>query len=173
MRLPLTLFLILLVAALGQVLYYGPRLSDPVASSFDGAGNAHGFQSRAGFLATHLMVFGLVAVIFGATPVLIRVLPLSLVNVPHRDYYLAPERAAASLAFVGRHMMWMAVATTALLLFVMQFVMDANIAGGNRVPSTLMWAVLGPYFAFTIAWLVRLFARFRKPAAADAPAAAR
>jgi hypothetical protein len=165
MRLPLTIFLVLLVLAAFQGLYEVPQLSDPVATKFGASGQPVAWQSRASFQATHLVTVGVVAVVLGGIPLLLRAVPVSMVNVPHRDYYLAPPRRQDSLRFLDAHTMWLAAGTMALMLCVMQLVIDGNLSGAHRVPSSAMWIVLGGYLAFMAWWLVRMFTRFRRPPA--------
>ena len=164
MRVPLTLLFLLVTLGVFQNLAYGPSLPDPVASSFDGAGRPGGYQSRSDFLATHLAVVGIMALALGGSVLLVKVLPLSMVNVPHREYHLAPERAEASLAYISSWMLWFADVTLAFLLFVFQLTIVANLRG-TGLPNVPMWGSLAFYFAFVGIAMAAMFARFRRPPA--------
>ena len=63
-----------------------------VASHFDSAGQANAWMPRSTYWLLSIAVgMGLPAFIIGGGYVL-RFLPVSLLNIPHRDYWLAPER---------------------------------------------------------------------------------
>src|SRR5947207_13752518 len=74
------------------------RLPEKIATHFDGSGVPNGWMPRdaLGSFDFIFLVFVLAVVIGSAF--LIRVLPVSLINVPHRDYWFAPERRRQSHA---------------------------------------------------------------------------
>lgn len=168
MRLPVTIFLILLVLGVFQNLAYGPALPDVVASHFDGAGRPNGHQTRAAFRATQLLVLGLIAATLGGSVLLVRSLPVEWVNVPHREHYLAPERRQESLDYLCRWLMWFTDVTLFFILYVFQLTLIANSGGSGRLPNFPMWGGLGLYFVFVAVAMVHMFARFRKPRPAAA-----
>jgi uncharacterized membrane protein len=166
MRAARAAFLVLLLVSGLQMLHHYPRLPERVASHFDGAGEANGFQSRSMFLVFHAGAMVLVAAIFLLLPGLLHRIPPGLINMPRRDYWLAPERRESSIALMAMLLTWFGVATTALLTVVMELVLRANLpGGGGRLSPVLMWALLGAYFLFVAAWLVAIFRKFlRVPA---------
>jgi serine/threonine-protein kinase len=161
MRAARTGFLVLLLLFGLQVVLHYPRLPDSVASHFDGAGRSNGFQSRSMFLAFHAGAIVLVTAIFLLLPALLHRIPPGLINMPRRDYWLAPERRESSIALMAMLLTWFGVATLALLTVVMELVLRANLPGGSgRLSPVLMWALLGAYFLFVAGWLALVFARF-------------
>jgi hypothetical protein len=89
-----------------------------------------------------------------------------MINLPNREYWLAPERRAETFAFMDRQLFWFGMATLALLGIIFQLVIQANLSPKPYLPSSLMVASLGIYGAFTAVWLIRFLLRFRKPATA-------
>lgn len=154
--------LLLAGVAVVQLLYYYPAMPDTMASHFDGAGRPNGFQSRDGFFALTAAMLGMVVVLFGGFRFLFRVLPARAINVPDREYWLAPERFDDTIDFMVRQMEWMGVATLLLLILVLQGVFEANQSSEPMLDST-MWWLLGGYFLYTAVWLFRFLRRFRKP----------
>lgn len=158
-----TVLLLLAVVAALLMQHYYPLMPDPMASHFDGSGRPDGYQSREGFFLLSGAMVILVLVIFGATGALFRVIPSELFSLPNRDYWLAPERRAATLDFMTRQLEWFGVATLIFLLCVLWLAMEANLSSEPRLDSTTMWWLLGGYLLFTTVWLVHFVQHFRKP----------
>ncbi len=114
------LLLIGLALAVLQIAHYYPMMPDTMASHFDGAGRPNGFQSRGAFFGLTAVMLVTVVAIFMGLASLIRLLPPSWVNLPHREYWLAPERLEGTVDFIGQQMEWFGVATLLLLLLVIQ-----------------------------------------------------
>lgn len=139
---------LLIALALLQAAYFGSRLPDPVVSKFNAAGQPSDWMSRGGFLAFNLVMLIGMGALFLALPSLISRVPNEWINMPNKDYRLAPERRAATLEQMARWMEWMGAATLAFLLGITQLTIDANL----REPVQL-----GPgVAALTIAYLVLL-----------------
>jgi uncharacterized membrane protein len=137
-------------------------LPEVMASHFDAAGQPNGFQDKQSFAAVSLALSAGNLMLFGALPWLLRKLPVSLINLPHREFWLAPGRRQGALARLDVYMDWFACATTALLAAVFELVLRANLA---RAPlaSAATWLLLTSYLVFTLVWLVSLWRAFRLP----------
>lgn len=90
-------FFILLVLATSFVLMSSANLPSQMASHFNEAGTADGFMSKERYTCVMLSVVAGVPCLLALTPFVISKLPTSLVNIPHRAYWLAPENRAATL----------------------------------------------------------------------------
>jgi hypothetical protein len=95
-------------------------------------------------------------------PVLLRRLPVSLISMPNRDYWLAPERRQQSLAALAVYLHWFGNANIGLLAGTFQLAIQANLRRQN-LPSDAMWTLLAGFLLFTGAWLVHLYRHFAKP----------
>ena len=158
------LIYLLLAAAIGiQLFIHYPALPDRMASHYDFAGNPNDWMSKQGLVAFYLGTSGFVLGLFALIPRLLRILPTSLINMPNKDYWLAPERKEASLAVMGVYMDVFAAGVGVLLVTVFEMTFRANEGGDGRLPFPGI--VLGAFLAFTVAWIVALTRRFRKPAA--------
>jgi serine/threonine-protein kinase len=118
---------ILVALVVVQIAWYWPRLPATVASHFDGSGRPNGWLSKEMFLAVYVGIVALLAVVFSA----VRFIPTSLWNLPNRDYWLAPERRAATVARFSEEMLWFANATLALVLLTFELAFRANLPGGR------------------------------------------
>lgn len=158
----LVVFVVLLVAATLQMAYYYPRLPERMASHFDLQGRADGWSPKGTF-------FGIMAgILYGMSGLLLLVglltrwLPASMVNLPHKDIWLAPPEAQRTRDFLANGMLWFANATIVLMMGMNHATFRGNLAarpGGD--PAFFIWA--GLYLAFTLAWCLRLWWRFRRP----------
>jgi len=81
-----------------------------------------------------------ISAIFMLTPRMLRRVPVSLINLPNKEYWLAPERRDESMRFLEREMQWMGVLTVAFLLLVLHLAIRANLRGRCRDPFFLTLA---------------------------------
>ncbi len=92
----------------------------------------------------------------------IRFLPDSVINLPRRGYWLAPERRAATFAYAFRHSFWIASMLIGLSAGVEYLTLQANRQGAAMAHlSTPALALTGCFFAGTVVWIVCMFRRFR------------
>ncbi len=153
---------------LGMLWYDAPRLPERVASHFDAAGVADGWMSRITYLIV-MAVFGLLFPLF--VPLLswaVRAAPASMINLPHRDYWLAREHRGATNAFLFRHALWLASLQMGLVIVIHRLTLNANRQDPPHL-SNLVWAVLGVFLASTVVWGWQFVHHFRQPPAAAVP----
>ncbi|HEX5175572.1 MAG TPA: DUF1648 domain-containing protein, partial [Chthoniobacteraceae bacterium] len=94
----------------------GDTLPSRVASHFNASGTPDGWMPRNTYLGWMSGVASVVSVVFVSIFFGIRFLPASMINVPRREYRLAPERSASSMAFLTRAGIWLACIDLWLLL---------------------------------------------------------
>jgi hypothetical protein len=169
----------LTLAALAQALYWGPQLPDRVASHFDLNDRVNGWMDRTPFLVLATVLPVLMAGVFLLLPLLLDRIPDALINLPNKDYWLAPSRRAESLARATSGLLAIGCATMLLLLVIFQstFALNADLPSqpaaapdaAGVVPQLVLplpfLAVLGVYLATVAIVLVWMLRRFRKPAA--------
>ena len=167
MRKTTLLMLLFVLAFVVQALYYYPLMPEPMASHFGGEGKPNGWSSRATFFGLLAGVQLLFLFIFIGIPRLVGVLPNSLINLPHKDYWLAPERRKKSLDMMGDWLGWFGVAMLAFFLMVGQLTYAANLREDQRLDESKMWTMLAVFLVFTVVWLVQFYRAFRVPPEAD------
>ncbi len=156
MRFSRLLIFLLIALAFLQAAHYAPLLPERVASHFDAAGRADGWSSRNGFLLFNLVfILGMGLLFLGLTAWLPK-MPADWINLPHKDYWLAPERRAATFNTINGQMEWLAAATVALLLALTQITIEANLDAGLGLPEDAFWLLFGSYMVFFVVWLVWL-----------------
>ncbi|HZN59097.1 MAG TPA: DUF1648 domain-containing protein [Planctomycetota bacterium] len=158
------LFLVTALLAVLQAFYYYPQLPENLASHFDGQGRPNGFMTRGVFLIFHLGVVLLLTFVFLAVPLAIHKLPSRWINLPRKDYWLAPERREATLSDMTVQLTRFGIASLIFLMAVMQITIRANLPGGGaRVSPSLLWGLIGVYALYLIVWLVPLLVRYGRP----------
>lgn len=156
------LFYGLAAIALLQSAFYYPQLPAVVASHFDGDGFANGWSSRNVFFTIYLGVVALLIGVFAVLPRWFGERGKLQLNLPNRDYWLAPERRRQTLDFFQRQMLILGIAHLALAIYTIQLAIIANLQQAGRLHGSLIW-LLGLYFLFLAAWLTRIYLKFRKP----------
>jgi hypothetical protein len=163
-KFPLLLFVLVLAAAAASILHFSQELPELVAVHFDAAGRANGFMTRTDcrdfMLASTL---GVPLLIVLATTLLPRALPVSLINLPHRDYWLAPERAHDSLVFLSEQGLWFGCLLVLFLAAVDGMLVKANAVSPPEFPSGPFIAMLILFFCAIGVWGMRMVRRFRAP----------
>ena len=139
------------------------ELPDSMASHFGAGGRPDAFMSRGGFfVAMGLIGGGSVAAVFAA-PLLLRITPTRLLNLPNREYWLAnDERRDVALDRLAGVLGWMGAATTALLVISTELTIQANLEKRNLDEATFV-VFLVLYFVFVIVWLAKTLRIFQIP----------
>jgi serine/threonine-protein kinase len=139
------------------------QLPERVATHFGANGMPNGWQTHTGYLEfTLLFGAGVPAFILG-TFVLIRRMNGWGLNIPHKDYWLAPERRQETFDFVQRQGVWLALQLIALFTAMHYSIVAANAHAPARLP--MEFAVFtGAFLIATIVWGTKFIAHFsRKP----------
>ena len=158
----LTTFLATLAGGFLFVYYTSGSLPEVVASHFNREGVATGFLRRAIYLR---ITFGMVLL----PPIFLVVLPrLSLrnpkvrINVPNRDYWLAPKRRERTVAIIAQQCTYFGVMLLLFLCYAHWLVVRANAIVPPRLSSGWILAGLAVFLGFTVRWATRMIGRFRR-----------
>jgi uncharacterized membrane protein len=154
-----TLLLALPLAACAHIAYYYPQLPDRVASHFGPSGEADGWMSKPGFAGFYVVMMVFLSAVFAGTNALLRHTPDDMINLPNREYWLAPERRDATLRGITDSMSSFGVATAVLMLAVMQLVIQANVDGTFRLGAEALYYLVA-YLIYTTVWTVTLLRRY-------------
>lgn len=139
-----------------------PELPPIMASHFDARGVPNGFQTRAAFMGIIFGVQAVMIVSFGVVAALMHRIPPRLINMPHRDYWLADDRVHEAIAILSTWTAWFGTGTFALTFGVFELALQANLTR-TALDSTLMWLLLGGYFVGVGVAIVRLHASLKPP----------
>ncbi len=160
---PFILFVLLALIGTIFVLLTIEQLPERVVSHFGSDADPDGWMTRGsylGFMMSFLLVYPvLIAFLIGFLP---RVKP-EWVNLPNRDYWLAPERREESLKFLSAQGYWFGCLLLLLVVGVHCAILAANRSHPPELPLSIFVPVLAGFLVGFSVWLVVLFRRFRKP----------
>jgi RNA polymerase sigma factor (sigma-70 family) len=132
-----------------------------VATHFDFAGNPDGWMTHSNYVVSSLMFgcgFPLFFVAIGYLP---RFLPIKAFNIPHRDYWLAPERRDETFNYLFRHSLWQACFTAIFALALQLLVVQANHQTPLHFSSSLAWVAAGCFLLATVVLIGILLRHFK------------
>jgi uncharacterized membrane protein len=141
--------------------WHYPRLPERLATHFGPYGEANGWSNKGTFVRLHAVLLVGVPMLMLGLAWWVRILPGSLINVPNRDYWLAPERAEETRSQVSDFVLGFGCCTVGFLLVLMHWILQANLKPEPRLDEWL-WIVLGAYGAVTTVLIIRLMAKFRR-----------
>jgi hypothetical protein len=137
------------------------RLPAVVASHFGASGFANGFMPRDSYIS-FMLAFAI------GLPVLIVVAsrlrfdkPGARINLPNRDYWLAPERREQTVSFLREHVLRLGATLVAFLCYVHWLVVRANEAQAAHISIPWLWSGVAAFVVATLVWLKVLMGRFR------------
>jgi uncharacterized membrane protein len=140
---------------------YG-QLPLKVASHFNFQGAPDGWMTRSTdaeiMSAVALIVPGLVI----GTMANAGRIPISFINIPHRDYWLATGRRATAVALLRRFGLWFATLNVVFLTGLNALTVDANLHAPCHLNMQLLVTAAILYLVLTTAWLLRLLHHFSK-----------
>lgn len=154
------LFLLTAALALAQATWHYLHLPETVAIHFDLAGQANGWSSRGAHFAMQAGLAVFLGALFGSGGWLLRRVPDQFINIPHRDYWLAPERRAATCRELDNMLSALGIVVMGFFVVLFQQVYVANLTG--RLTLKLMPLIIGQ-FVFVVGLISIMMFRFRPP----------
>jgi uncharacterized membrane protein len=161
-RLPKLVFGVMVICAAIHFSSYYSQLPAVVASHFDVHGAANGWQTKQAFFVVFAAVTILAAILVFALPELIAIVPRQFVNLPNKEYWLSPERLAASHQFLSAWFAWYGCAVYGVIFVAFDYAVKSNLGLAARPDPALLWYGLAAFGAFTLIWIIRLTLRFAR-----------
>ncbi|WP_052128438.1 DUF1648 domain-containing protein [Neosynechococcus sphagnicola] len=159
-RRSLLLFFLFLAGAGVFVWFTSQSMPNVVASHFGTSGSANGFMPRDYYVLFILtFVVGLPLLLLVGTYVALAS-PRVRINLPHREYWLAPARRAETVSFLRAHSVWFAAMLVAFLCYVHWLVVRANQVQPVQLSTPGLLAGLGIFFAAMFFWAMAMIRRF-------------
>jgi hypothetical protein len=133
-----------------------------LASHFGPGGQANGAMPRADYVALMTSLVVGLPVLIALPGWLMRRLPDSLIRMPDRAHWLAPERCEATLAYMADKAAGFGGLLVVFLCYVHHLVVEANAVQPARLSEPAIFLGLGGFLAATVAWAVTFLAYFRR-----------
>lgn len=159
-KLSLVVFLILCLLYVAHVIWYYPQLPDRVASHFSFSGQPDAWSTKTFFVTFYLVITGGCALLFIGVSFGMSKIPVSLINLPNKDYWLSEDHKQQTFDFMSHYLLWFASAT--LLFFLDMFHQSVLVALGKTDSLPHPMLSLGIYIGFIIVWSIGLLVKFGK-----------
>jgi uncharacterized membrane protein len=159
-RLPNSLFFVLALVAAWQYGYYSPRLPEVLASHFAANGAVNGWQSKSAFFGVELAVVIFAGVVGFGVPRILGAMPVSLINLPNKEFWLSAERRDETMSYMRTSAAWFGCALLAFLLFVMELAFRANLQTPPRFENGAFLPALLAFIGFDTMVLLRMILHF-------------
>ncbi len=160
---PYVIYVLTLALAAFQMHHYTPLLPDTLATHFDFAGHPNGWMTREGFFWFYGILLFVMIGVFGIIGQVMYKLPNWLINVPHKKYWLAPERRIESIHSLQKLLHVTGAVICVYIALLMQAVIVANLQDTPMLGPDKVFPSLGVLMMFIIGTLVYTYRRFPKP----------
>jgi len=161
-RFPRNIFLAILAAGILQCLHDYPLLPERMASHFGASGDPNGWMMKSQFLSVYAVVLIPAIILEFWMPFKIGRTSGNRLNLPNKNYWLAPERRAETLAYFETFFAWYACAFLALEVFAMGLGMRANLHDPPRLPTGPIVFAIAAFVLFNIVCITAVVRRFSK-----------
>ena len=148
--------------ALIQLGAYVNELPATLATHFARGGAPNGYMHKDSFILFYLGFMFFMPGVFFAVGSLVEKFPL-LVNLPNKDYWLAPARREASIRSLVHAVRLLGLMTGLFLIAVEQLIINANMLKPPRLDEQGTWVFMGVFVFSIISFLGWTLMRFRKP----------
>jgi uncharacterized membrane protein len=159
-RLSLMVFLGLLAICAGYGVYNYPQLPEKVASHFGPSGRPDAWSTKTAFMIFYFVMLGVQAILFLGIGFGMSKIPISLINLPNKEYWLSEERKQETVDFMFSYFLWFGSATFIFLLDIYYQCFQVNLGKADSLPHFMLST--GLFIGVTIVWVAGLFLKFRK-----------
>ena len=157
----LSVFFLLAIGLIGFTIWTHSLLPDRMAVHFDGSGTPDRWSGKWEMTLVMLGVAILYSLIFGVFSIFLPRIPSRWWNLPRKDYWLTPERAAKTRTEFCRDYLTIGIVMLALMAYVLWDVLQANTVRPDHSLSMSVWLVLG-VVGVVIAMAIRMAIKFRR-----------
>lgn len=159
----LLIFFVLYTGSCAFILLSAKALPERVASHFDFNGQADGWMSRSGYILFAIFFPLGISLFLGLIGWLIRYLPASMINMPNKNYWLAPERKAKTACTMFIFMIWLACILLLFFTAIHISVIQANKMVPPKLSQTHTAGNLVGFLIVLAVWIIAMFKQFAMP----------
>jgi len=133
-----------------------------VATHFGSGGYANGYMSHDGYVLFMLVMTTLLPISIVTMTGLVPRFAIRQISQRKRAYWLAPERRAATLAWLASHACALGVLITVFLLGIHLLTIEANERSPARLDESSLFVVLIGFVVLLAIWILVLGLRFTR-----------
>lgn len=157
------LFITIAALTIAQCIHDFPLLPNRLASHFDASGMPNGWMTKTQFLWMYaLLLLPALAIEFWVSHKIANQ-PDTRLNLPNKEYWLAPERRAETCAYFATFFAWYGCVFLFVVAFAMGLAMRANFDTPVQLPTGPIVSVIVGFVLFNVAAVVALLRRFSMP----------
>lgn len=153
-------YLLVYAAYLSFVVATSAQLPERVATHFGAEGRANGWMSRQGYLVFEAVFPLAIGLFLVGTSSLVRLFPARFVNLPRKDFWLAPERRALTAGILRSRMAWLACLMTLFFGGLHVLTVAANRMSPPQLPMDGLLLVVVAFLVAVLIWVSLLLMRF-------------
>jgi uncharacterized membrane protein len=161
-RVPQAVFVLLVFLGFLQARNFATAMPGVMATHFGASGSANGWQTKGQFFFLEIVMLGVCLLIGFGVPAIIAAAPRSMMNLPNKEFWLAPVRRDHTLSVFRIQMAWFACALLTFLIVVNQLVFNANQTVPRHLNGPQFTMALVAFLGFTALWTIRLISYFSK-----------
>ena len=161
-RVPQAVFVLLVFLGFLQARNFANAMPGVMATHFGASGSANGWQTKGQFFVLEFVMLGVCLLIGFGVPAIIAAAPPSMMNMPNKDFWLAPIRRDHTLSVFRIQMAWFACALLTFLIVVNQLVFNANQSVPHHLNGAQFTMALVAFLGFVAIWTIRLIGYFSK-----------
>jgi len=161
-RLPRLLYALLVLVCLLMMAYYYPQMPSRMAAHFAADGHPNGWQPRKCFFLLVVLITGSSAVVAFFAPWQIASKSNDRINLPNKQFWLAPERREQTMRSIAAMMGWFGCGLLFVLISATYLALRANLAVDQRFNSEAMLTVLGLFLTGLVFLIVGFVRRFQR-----------
>ena len=162
-RLPKIVFIC--IATVAAIYFWSnySQLPEIVASHFNARGVANGWQTKPIFLTFFAGAIALASFLTFGVPFLVSKMPAELINLPHKEYWLAPERRTETMELLSGSFAWFGCGVLVVVTTAVNYAVGRNLhpEAQQLDPSAIAYVVAG-FVVFALGgsiWMLLHFAR--------------
>ena len=135
-------------------------LPNCIATHFDGSGQPNGWMNRSSYML-FIAVFSFVLPLFlVGISFTCRFFPDKYFNIPHRDYWLVPQRRAETFSYLFNHSLWFACITVCFIIGIHFSIIKANSLTPAHLSTPMILGLMGCFLAGLVVWIVSMILHF-------------
>jgi uncharacterized membrane protein len=156
-------FFAIVLATIAQCVHDFPLLPERLASHFNAAGMPNGWMTKTQFIWMYAIVLLPALAIEFWVSRKIAGKPDAQLNLPNKEYWLAPERRAETFAYFDRFCAWYGCAFLFVVVFAMGLAMRANLDYPPMLPTGPILTDVVGFVVFNVVAIVTMIRRFSLP----------
>ena len=161
-HMPIKFFILVEICVVAFILSTTGNFPENIASHFNAAGVPDGFMSQKSYLISMLVfVIGIPAVVVGGSSVALRSAQGSI-NIPNKNYWLAPARKQETIEFLNGHMAWFGSIFALFLSYVHWLLIKANSVQPAQLSKYHLFLGIGVLLVSILLWGTLLSVKFMR-----------